>query len=511
MKWNVPFYPFLISIYSALAIYANGAGAVLFTDVINTLAACLLFGSATFVMWRVVLGDWHRAGIFSAITLFFLFAYSYAVYFAVSLGGLDLTIFDVVWGLAFIGLLFLAWRQYSEPSKLTFLLNIVAVVLVAMPLFKLALFAWQNPLDSGALAAETGVVLPESPAAGEPTPSIFYLIFDRYADARTLQSVYSYANNAFLTQLRERGFYVAGRSVANYPKTAHSLASSLNMDYLTDLEGRYGRKSRDWRPLFLKLRNFELLRVLRQVGYHYVHLGSWWAGTHRNPLADENFVEGALLDTLNSFERLLFTSTAIARTVPANIRPLSNESQCRRVRQKLAAIRRAAKGDQPVFVFAHMLVPHDPYVFDADGHCLGDDEADARSERDNYVGQVEFVNKQLLLLIDDLIRSATPAPIIIVQSDEGPFPPRYQADLDGFDWNTATTAELRQKMGILNAYYLPGVDDGALYPTITPVNSFRVVLREYLGLTLPLLPDRNYVFRDAEHLYDFTDVTERVR
>ena len=46
--------------------------------------------------------------------------------------------------------------------------------------------------------------------------------------------------------------------------------------------------------------------------------------------------------------------------------------------------------------------------------------------------------------------------------------------------------------GILNAYYLPGIGQGDLYPTISPVNSFRVVFNQYFGGKFPLLPDLSF-------------------
>ena len=48
------------------------------------------------------------------------------------------------------------------------------------------------------------------------------------------------------------------------------------------------------------------------------------------------------------------------------------------------------------------------------------------------------------------------------------------------------------------------------YPTITPVNSFRVVFNKYLHLNLPLLPDRNY-FAGFLHPYHFTEETKVLR
>ena len=61
----------------------------------------------------------------------------------------------------------------------------------------------------------------------------------------------------------------------------------------------------------------------------------------------------------------------------------------------------------------------------------------------------------------------------------------------------ATTDELEEKFGILSAYHLPGVDPEAagLYPSITPVNSFRVVFNTYFDAGLPLLPDEIYAHR----------------
>jgi hypothetical protein len=69
---------------------------------------------------------------------------------------------------------------------------------------------------------------------------------------------------------------------------------------------------------------------------------------------------------------------------------------------------------------------------------------------------------------------------------------------------------LMRKFPNLAAFYLPQASHADLYPTITPVNSFRVVFRMYFGADLATLPDRNYVFRSTRRLYDFTEVTERV-
>ena len=49
------------------------------------------------------------------------------------------------------------------------------------------------------------------------------------------------------------------------------------------------------------------------------------------------------------------------------------------------------------------------------------------------------------------------------------------------------------RSAILTAAYLPGgSQDSRLYPSISPVNTFRVVFNRYFGARYPLLPDRPY-------------------
>ena len=50
----------------------------------------------------------------------------------------------------------------------------------------------------------------------------------------------------------------------------------------------------------------------------------------------------------------------------------------------------------------------------------------------------------------------------------------------------------RERFPILNAYHLPDGGAARLYPTISPVNTFRVILDRYFGARHDLLPDRSY-------------------
>jgi hypothetical protein len=104
-------------------------------------------------------------------------------------------------------------------------------------------------------------------------------------------------------------------------------------------------------------------------------------------------------------------------------------------------------------------------------------------------------------------------PIIIIAGDEGPYPDRYARDQNGFDWGTATDAELETKYGVLNALYLPGeapADAPAVYPDMTLINTFPIVLDRYFDAGIPLLPDRSYTSKGWSRPWDLTDVTDRL-
>ncbi|KPL22681.1 MAG: hypothetical protein AMJ75_07635 [Phycisphaerae bacterium SM1_79] len=125
--------------------------------------------------------------------------------------------------------------------------------------------------------------------------------------------------------------------------------------------------------------------------------------------------------------------------------------------------------------------------------------------------RIVFTNRKLQELIDTLLSSSQPPPIIIVQADEGPYPQGLEVGSKPFNWQTASNAQLREKMGILNAYYLPDVNKDILYESITPVNSFRIVFNLYFGTDLGLLPDESYVFTDTGHIYKFINVTDKLK
>jgi hypothetical protein len=99
---------------------------------------------------------------------------------------------------------------------------------------------------------------------------------------------------------------------------------------------------------------------------------------------------------------------------------------------------------------------------------------------------VTYINKRILAIVDLILKDSPKPPIIIIQGDHGPAP---------FD-------VIPRRMKNLNSYYFPDNTEG-LYPTITPVNTFRLILNKYFGQQYPMLEDRSlYSAYDIPYNYE---------
>jgi hypothetical protein len=513
---RVVLHPLLFAAFPVLYLWAhNVQEGVTMADVIWPLVLCVAVTGILFAIgWQALGRNAARAGLALSILvlLFFSYGYVFRALEGVRIGGFRdepetgfligrNTYLLPLWaGLAMLGV-FLSLRARRRLSGWTQILNYAAAGLVVI---NVATVAWAE-----ARGATRSGQLPQGPIPqrvlppGTARPDIYYIVLEEYAGERALRRFFGYDNSPFLDFLERKGFYVATASTANYPRTSISLASSLNLGYLTQDPERVAGEARS-RPL---LENHAVGSYLKAIGYRYVHLGSWWSPTRTNPNADVNIKFGSV----SEFSTVLYQTTAIypiAQRLGLFAEKLDSRlREYRREKFQFAKLVETRSIPSPKFVFAHIMAPHSPYVFDANGGFLPGEAVRRGTIKKVYVDQLSFVNKQVMALVERLL-SGPPAshPVILIQSDEGPYPGNPSR------WSSRPSrTTLLRKFEILNAFYFPGATYGGLHPQITPVNEFRAVFREYFDPNLSLLPDRNFVFKDVKHLYQFTEVTGQVR
>lgn len=504
---RLPLHPFVFaSLFVVHLLAENLDDQVPLADFLGAVAA-VAGGAACgmLVLWAVVRRV-HAAGLLATILVFWVFLYG-AVNDAI---GTDDAAADPgrlgPWALAGIVACGFAVGFRSRAHAITPALNLVAVALLLLNLVPVLPHQLRS-VTAPVYEPPQAVTLDGARLDGRARHrrDIYYIVLDRYPSQTTLLSpVYGYDNAPFLDGLVARGFTVTNDSLANYHKTALSLASTLNMQYL-DAAGmeRLAPSPRDWKPVHDMLAgSLAAPRLLEQLGYTYVQIPSWFDAA----------AAGREVDVRREWQWLSdFGDTLLDTTVlPDLLKAIGAEPVHEHVGNALFQFETLPNLDGvegPKFVVAHVLLPHPPFVFDADGPIP---TAERRSDRccdprGRFVEQLKYTNQRVTEVVDALLAGPNEEdPIIVIQADEGPYPLEPVAG-----WGSATQEQLQEKFGILNAMYTPGIAAKDRLPLKTPVNTFRVLLNAYYGAELPLLKDRVFAFREEPNLYDYVDVTDR--
>jgi len=507
---GVALHPLAVAAYAVLFLYAENIQLVRPSEVIAPLGWSLLAATGLLLVFGLVLRDWRRGGLLATGVLVVFFGYGHlAGMSAPGIAGWGLL---AAWSAFVLGICGLLSLRRDWLPRLTSGLNVVGLVLVLISLSTIVPYQLGRPVSANPDGVQPSGLQP----ARTTQRDIYYLVFDRYGSAGSLAAEFGIHDNDMYDWLSEQGFAVARQAHANYSRTSLSLASVLSMEYLDEVAARQGPASTDYGPVHRLIRQSLVGRFLREQGYRYVHIGSWFNGTRSADIADENLES----DSTTEFQAVLDETTALPLLTSLlreeESMPPDDQKHVDHARFQFRALHRIIDEPGQKFVLAHVLLPHDPYTFDAEGDYVPPEERRDVPIAEQYRAQLEYTNSEIRRIVDRLLaRPADRQPIIIVQADEGPYPGRYEADELNFDWTAATPAELEMKFGIINALYLPAeeglpADGGQVTEDMTSVNTFRLVLGRYFGLGLPLLPSHVYTSASPRTPYDLTEVTDRL-
>lgn len=501
---RLPLHPLLIAAYAVLFVYAANISDVLPSDLLWPLTIALAAAALILLVCGLVFRDLRR-GALVATAIVVAFAFFGHVGALLDTDAISEPVQLALWVVAIVAVAVYAIRARGSLESVTAMLNVFAIALIAISLVTIF------PAETGRAARASA----DAPATGEsmaeatrlPDRDIYLIIFDRYGSDASIMERFGIQNDLY-PKLEAAGFQVVPGARASYRASDFSIAAMLSMQTLSDLTESVGRASDDRTPARERLGDHEVGRFLRANGYRYLHLGSWYGPTQDNPIADENRRWGQTTE----FEQVLRDSTALpalerlAGTAPedTDFRNLHRNEALFQLRQ----LERIADDPARTFTFAHVLLPHPPYGFDADGEIILKPVEEAAiaegREGDLYEEQLAFTNDRIVELIDSLLdKPPDEQPIVVLSGDEGPFI-CYNTDcIDG------SPEAYGIRFGTLRAYYLPELDY-EVPADDTGVNIFRMILREYFGADLPDLPNRSWSWPDNDHLYDFQDVTDQL-
>jgi len=283
-----------------------------------------------------------------------------------------------------------------------------------------------------------------------------------------------------------------------------SISSSINFKYLDDIGETYGRESTDIRPMREMLVNNRVFGFLKEIGYSTIAFSTGYDITELN--SADHYLSGVF--TANGFVNELLNSTPLMSLKKFSMSVHS--AHYKRLNYTFDKLSETAKMPSPHVVFAHILCPHPPYVFDENGGFAGqsglfklnESDLEVDVQKAKYLAQLKYVDKRIAQVVDDIFANSKKSPVIIIQGDHG-----IRWRLKDKSVKSAVTSRYDNFFAILNALHLPGFDYSKLDNNITPVNTFRFVFNHYFGTEFEILENKNFL-TDFPCYYNFADVTD---
>jgi hypothetical protein len=513
-RWVV--YPFLIATYPFVMHYAQNCHDIPPGEMLIPIGLVL---AGTLICWgimRLITRDRDWAGLVTLLTVCLFFDLEKAAS-RLNNSLLYLSTFWVahefhVWAwlamlletCVFTAVGIAGWRWIKDANRCSAFFNVFAIVLLAFPIHGIVRVRSQIPVEAaharGALA-----VLPKT----EARPDIYYIILDGFARADVLKQLFDTDLEPFLGRLESRGFVIAREARTNYCQTPLSLSSSLNGAYHKEAEND---EAAAMLPDPILFRENAVMESLRPLGYKFVTFATGFDFTEY-PFSDVYLTPFA---QLSAFHRLLLDSTPIHSLFPPPGMRDSYTLTRERTNYLCEMLPKVAKMNEPTFTFAHILAPHPPFVFGADGEDVSPHDiryylTDGSLFRgyyggeneyvQGYRGQVAYLTKAVERAIEGILANSPEPPIIVLQSDHG----------SGLHLSVTSAEETdhHERMSILNAFYLPGKKSAGMHQTMTPVNTFRMIFNNYFGAQLPYLAEECY-YSSWPAPQRFTRVTDQV-
>lgn len=536
MKNKYYLHPILYSILPVLVLYSHNIRESWPSLMMRPIFFCLLLLFVSWIFFFVIFRDKHKSSIISSVWLILFFSYGHSFLYLANSGFFELLpigphLFLIGFYLGILSFVYLVlYVSKKSVQPFTAFFNIASVTLLALNLIPLLPFEFNRLLALQKLQVYTDTMYEKDYSAFSQTdvqqyPDIYYFVFDRFPNHTIAHEYFEYDTTPFLSELESKNFYVATQSAANYPSTYQSLSSSLSSTHLTFLEEMVGSEYADQTILYKALiENNQTVQFLKDNGYKVYHLGSNWEPTKQSNVADENL---NLYLGFNEFESFIYENTIWN----ALVGKLTNKSlftgvEILEIRQKnipyqrdqISRIAQSDK-DQPKFVFNHYLLPHPPYLFDANCDALSFEEVRKREDILAYTDQITCAEKLMLEYADVIISNSKRPVVIVFQSDEGPYlPHEYFNDTAYVQTENNDAYKIHSR--ILNAYYFSDVTGSenqkgeyqqtGLSQNISPVNTFNIIFNRYFGTQIELVPNETYVFSNENTPYNFTDITHLV-
>ena len=501
-KISFPFHSFLFLFLPILVLFRGNLSQLYLEDLVLPFLLLLVPIILLVVGFSFFFKSSTKSGLFVSLMIILFFSYGH-IFQALNETIINLQISHAIFVVPFLVICILGFlyclKTKRKLNNITLILNVVAITLIAVTLTQLIGYDFnQYHIFEDDVDTSTQFHLTDS--FGE-YPDIYYIVLDEYAGSKILNDTLDYDNSEFINFLNTRGFNTPLQTQSNYFVSFLSLSSTLNMQYVNFYADEVGVDSKDRRLSHSLMHDNRIMQILESNGYSTINFDSNWGPTNAIKIADQNLCEKS--PVFNSELLTTVLSTSMLRPIYTDLFLPAERERVLCIFSELPEIQ--FESEKPIFVLAHIMLPHGPYIWGPNGEHKKIDSLsmlDIEEDKKAYIDQLKFTNKMVQEMIEKIIDEKKRSKIIIIQSDHGTAFP--------MDWENPTEKMKHDRLSNINYILLPDKNENFLYNTMTPVNTFRVLFNDYFGTNFEILEDKVF-FSDYEKPYNFIDVTHLFR
>ena len=497
-KISFPFHSFLFLFLPILVLFRGNLAQLYLEDLVLPFLLLLIPIILLVVGFSFFFKSSTKSGLFVSLMIILFFSYGH-IFQALNETIINLQTSHAIFVVPFLVICILGFlyclKTKRKLNNITLILNVVAITLIAVTLTQLIGYDF-NPYYIFEDDVDTSTQFHLTDSLGD-YPDIYYIILDEYAGSKTLNDAFDYDNSEFINFLNTTGFNTPLQTQSNYFVSFLSLSSTLNMQYVNFYTDEVGVDSKDRRLSHNLMHDNRVMQILESNGYLTINFDSNWGPTNAIKIADQNLCEKS--PAFNSDIFITVLSNSMLKPIYVDLFLPADRERVLCIFSELPEIQ--FESEKPIFVFAHIMLPHGPYVWGPNGEHKKIDSLsmlDVKEDKKAYVDQLKFTNKMVQEMIEKIIDEKKRPKIIIIQSDHGAAIP--------LDWQNPTEKMQHDRLSNINYILLPDKNENPLYNTITPVNTFRVLFNDYFNTNFEVLEDRIF-FNNNSKPYDFIDVT----
>ncbi|MBN1398300.1 MAG: sulfatase-like hydrolase/transferase [Bacteroidetes bacterium] len=306
---------------------------------------------------------------------------------------------------------------------------------------------------------------------------IFWIILDEYPSSLVLDEVWGYKDTVFRKGLESLGFTVYDSCVSNFNYSPFSIGST-SYGAMLPVKGPQELTIPHWIILGERIRQSPVMAFFRNQGYKIFNYSFMGSDIKKIFNADRGEIEihrGEIV--ASSFMNVLLSEFGRRKAVSLGF------YNWEVVNSLLDLMKSSRENDQRFFVYAHLIMPHGPYLPLEKESTRWNGEYFNLTDDSSFLSHVAYTDSIILDLFSKGFTYMSPEQkkntLIILQADHG----RRYLEKGGKD------LRLRSSFGILNAVHWPEDSRGNFYNGMSSVNTFRIILRDIWGIKIDALTD----------------------